>query len=341
MKRFWHIGCLLLCGIVCLSACKSKAMHATALDFRMNTWVSQEWYGELAQQTCDEIDEQLAELEKKISLYIEDSDISRINAAAGKEYTEVSDEVFYLIKDSLKVCEEYGGLFDISVAPLSVLWNVTSDEPIVPDEQEIIDAKAKVNYKKVLLNEETHSVMLSDAGMMLDLGGAAKGWAVSKMEEIARRNNVSGYLSLGGNMLVIGKKPDKSDFLIGIRDPRGDSSEYFASVAMDGYTMATTGDYERYFEKDGVRYHHVIDPFTGYPSDKGLVSVTVISKDGLLADCMSTAVFINGREELDRALSRNDCMIIAVTEDNEVYASTSAWDMIKPNSKTGYSFKNS
>jgi len=341
MKRFWHIGCLLLCVFAVLCGCKPKVEHATALDFRMNTWVSQEWYGALAQQTCDEIDSQLAALEKKVSIYVDDSDVSRINAAAGKEYVKVSDEVFYLIKNSLKVCEEYGGLFDISIAPLSVLWNVTSDEPTVPSEQDILDAKANVDYQKVLLDEATHSVMLSEEGMRLDLGGAAKGWAVGKMEEIVRKNNVSGYLSVGGNMLVVGKKPGGSDFLIGVRDPRGDSSDYFASVAMDGYTMATTGDYERYFEKDGVRYHHVIDPFTGFPSDKELISVTVINKDGLLADCMSTAVFLKGREGLSDALARTDCMIIAVTEENEIYASPSAWKIIKPNTKTQYIFKNS
>lgn len=341
MKRFLHVGCLLLCVFACLCACKTEAKHATALDFRMNTWVSQEWYGELAQQTCDEIDAKLSEIEKKVSMHINYSDISRINAAAGKEYVEVSDEVFYLIKDSLKVCEEYGGLFDISVAPLSVLWNVTSNDPIIPSNQDIFDARSKVDYQKVLLDEDNLSVMLSEEGMMLDLGGAAKGWAVGKMEEIVRKNNVSGYLSLGGNMLVVGKKPGGSDFLIGVRDPRGDSSEYFASVVVDGYTMATTGNYERYFEKDGVRYHHVIDPFTGFPSDKDLISVTVISRDGLLADCMSTAVFLKGREGLNDAFSRTDCMIIAVTEDDEVYASPSAWNIIKPNKKSGYTFKNS
>jgi thiamine biosynthesis lipoprotein len=181
--------------------------------------------------------------------------------------------------------------------------------------------------------------MLADAGMKLDLGGAAKGMAAGMMREIAVKNNVSGFLSIGGNMLVVGTKPDQSDFSVGIRDPRGESTDYFATVTLDGYTMATTGDYERYFEQDGVRYHHVIDPFTGYPSTQDLISVTVISEDGLLADCLSTAIFLQGSECLSDYFSRSDCMVLAVTDTFEVYASPDFWERMTPLEGTKYTFR--
>lgn len=338
MNRFKRFGCLLLFICVFFCGCGKEIPHASALDFRMDTWISQEWYGELAEETCEEIDSALAEMEKQVSLYVEESDISRINAAAGREYVRVSEDVFYLIKGSLAVCKEYNGRFDISVAPLSILWDVTSSEPHIPSDDDIVAAKSIVDYRKVLLDEDSCSVMLTDEEMMLDLGGAAKGWAADNVRKIAEKNNVSGFISIGGNMLVIGKKPNGSDFIVGIRDPRGTSNDYFATLDMEGYTMATTGDYERFFEQDGVRYHHVIDPFTGYPADSGLISVTVISKDGLLADCLSTAVFLEGKDGLDKALARDDCMVIAVCEDKTVYVSESLRSRLSENEAAGYKF---
>ena len=312
-----------LCALL-LTGCfsfRTQPKMEEAASFRMDTWITQRWYGENAWLTCDEIDDALREIEERFSLYLDSSEISKINDAAGKEFVPVSDEVYQLLKRGVQFCAESGGLFDLTVAPLSTLWNVTGDSPSVPPQEEIDLAREKVDYKKLLFDDETTSVMLAEEGMRLDLGGAAKGFAAGKMREIAQKNQVSGFLSVGGNMLVVGKKPDGTDFLIGVRDPRGDASSYFATVAIDGYTMATTGDYERYFEEDGVRYHHVIDPMTGYPSQTDLISVTVISEDGLLADCLSTSIFLQGSAALSSYLERTDCMVLAVTASYEVYAS--------------------
>lgn len=311
---------------------------AESTAFLMDTIVTQRWYGEKAEETCIQIEQALADLEKELSLYEESSEIARINAAAGEEAVPVSEELYGWIDRAKTLCEESGGVFDITVAPLVLLWDVTGENPHVPAQKDIDAALEKVDYTRLILDEEVHSVMLAEKGMMLDLGGMAKGLAAGQMRKIAEENGVSGYLSIGGNMLVLGRKPDGSDFVIGIRDPQGDANDYFATVVIDGYTMATSSAVERFFEEDGIVYHHILDPFTGYPGKTDLLSVTVISEDGLLADALSTTIFLKGSICLPAYLDRDDCMVVAVTEDNVVYASEECRALLTPVNTQAYTF---
>lgn len=318
---------------------KKEVKTAAGVEFIMDTFIEQRWYGENAQKTYDDITSALREIEGSLSLYVEDSEISRLNAAAGKHPVALSDDCYSLLKEAAEYCGQSGGLFDITIAPLTLVWGITDDEPDIPDDDEIIAAQQLVNYRDIIFDDGAGTVMLAREGMSIDLGGIAKGMAAGKMRRYAEENGVSGFLSIGGNMMVCGKKPDGGDFVIGIRDPRGDQSEFIATVTLDGLTMATTGDYERYFEKDGVRYHHVLDPFTGRPSESDLISVTVISENGTLADCLSTSIFLQGSGALESYLNRDDCMIAAVTKDKEVYISPALGDRLKINSqKTEYRF---
>jgi len=329
---------LVLCLLFFCACAPLREPTAQSFAFCMDTFVQQEWRGKLAQQTCDEIETALRELEASVSLYSETSEIAAINAAAGERYVPVGDDVWAILKGSVSVCRESGGRFDFTIAPLSLLWDVTGENPRVPAADEIAAAQAKVDYRKLLFDENTQSVMLAEKGMSLDLGAAAKGYAAAEMRKIAEKNGVNGFLSLGGNMLVLGKKADGSDYRIGLRDPRGDETQYFATVVLDGLTMATTGAYERWFEENGVRYHHVLDPFTGYPSESDLLAVTVVSADGLLADCLSTAIFLEGSAGLDAALAREDCLVLAVTDSGDVLASPALWDRLMPAENAGYRF---
>ncbi len=326
---------LLLSGC---SASSGTAKSAESTAFLMDTVVTQQWYGEKAEETCTEIEEALLELEKKISLYDPESEISAINEAAGKAYVPVSEEIYELIAAEKEFCAESGGVYDITIAPLVMEWDITGEHPHVPTESQIREAQSGIDYTKILLDEEQRAVMLAEEGMMLDLGGAAKGMAAGAMREIVEENGVSGYLSLGGNMLVSGKKPDGSDFVVGIRDPLGDANSYFATVTLDGYTMATSSAVERFFEEDGVIYHHILDPFTGYPAQTDLLSVSVISEDGLLADTLSTVVFLKGSGCFPEYLNREDCMVVAVTKDKKVYASENCWALLTPANTQTYTF---
>ncbi len=325
-------------AFILISAGCGAVSTAEKTTFQMDTVVTQKWHGKNAEKTCKEIEEAIADLEAQVSLYKEDSEISMINAGAGKEYVQVSDNIYDMLSSAWTLCEESGGIFDITIAPLSLLWNITGEDPHVPSREEIDAALQKVDYKKLLFDDKNSSVMLADEGMKLDLGGTAKGMAVEQMMEIARENEVQGFLSIGGNVGVVGKNPDGSEIIVGLRDPLGDANDYFATLEMDGYTMATSNATERYFEQDGIVYHHIIDPFTGYPGDSDLLSVTVISEDGLLADTLSTTIFLEGSTCLEEYFAREDCMVIAVTKDCKVYASDKVWQILTPYNTTDYEF---
>lgn len=342
-STFKKFCAVLLCilTVFSLSSCSlisSDDDFSESTSYLMDTVIQQKWYGVKSKETCDEIEKKLKDIEDRVSLYIEGSEVKRINEAAGKEYVSVSDDVFDMISEAKKISEESNGLFDITIAPLVLLWDITGDDPHVPSEGEIDDALKKIDYKKILLNEADKSVMLKDEGMQIDLGGIAKGMAAGEMRDIADKNGVTGYLSVGGNMLVIGKKPNGKDIIIGIRDPLGSENDYFAKIKIEGYTMATSSASERYFEEDGVVYHHILNPFTGYPGETDLLSVTVVSKNGLLADALSTAIFLEGSSGLEKAMNRDDCMVLAVTKDKKVYASEKMWELITPADTKDYEF---
>ena len=346
MSSTLRISALLLAVLMLLGGCRAmtgrSAEPVSGVEFAMNTWVEQRWYGDEAQETYADIMACLRDLEARLSLYREDSEISALNASAGREPVRVSRDTFTLLSRAKEFSAESGGLFDVTIAPLTLTWGITSGEPHIPGEGEIAAAQALVDYHGLILDREAQTAMLAREGMKVDLGGIAKGMAASVCAEIPRKHGVSGYLSIGGNTMVCGQKPDGQDFLVGLRDPRGEASEALGSFAMDGLTMATTGDYERYFEQDGVRYHHVIDPFTGRPSASDLISVTVISADGTLADCLSTAIFLRGSGALEQYFARDDCRVIAVTKDLQVYATPGLWDDFTINpSKTQYTFHKS
>lgn len=334
---------IVLCFVVIFGCASPRGQtgndSAAGIEFVMNTWVEQRWHGKNAQKTYDEVLGALKELERQLSLYDEDSEISRLNSAAGLRPVALSHDTYQFLRQATDYCAQADGLFDITIAPLTLVWNVTSETPRVPANEEIKAAQKLVDYRRILFDDTKETVMLADEGMRIDLGGIAKGLAATLMRQYAVKNNVEGYLSIGGNMMVQGKKADGSEYVIGVRDPRGDASEFIASLSLDGLTMATTGDYERYFEQDGIRYHHVIDPFTGYPSTTDLISVTVVSDNGTLGDYLSTLIFMGGSAALPEYLNRDDCMVLAVTKDFEVYASKSLQERLTINTqKTAYKF---
>lgn len=334
---------VLLAVLIIFSGCQTSVGRppepVVGVEFAMDTWIEQRWYGDGAQETYDEIMECIRDLEERLSLYREGSEIWSLNEAAGKNPVQVSQDIFALLSRAKELSAESGGLFDVTIAPLTLIWGITESEPRIPSKTEISQAQALVDYRDLILDEQAQTAMLAREGMKVDLGGIAKGMAASACAEIPKRHNVSGYLSIGGNTMVNGKDPSGRDFSVGLRDPRGEANDAIGAFAMDGLTVATTGDYERYFELDGVRYHHVLDPFTGYPSATDLISVTVISADGALADCLSTSIFMQGSGALKRYFARDDCQVIAVTRDLQVYASPGFWEGFTVNpAKTQYTF---
>ena len=271
----------------------------------------------------DQCYELIGELENLFSRTIEGSDIWNINHAEGKSVT-VSERTADLIRFSLSWCELTGGAFDITIAPASSLWDFTGETNAVPDEEVLKEALTHVNYLNVSVVGNT--VTLSDPDAMLDLGAVAKGYASDLLKELLEENGCgSALINLGGNIMVVGKKPDGSDWNIGIRRPFSDTEDSIEVVPASDLSVITSGSYERCFYQDGRLYHHILDPKTGMSADTGLSGVSIVSASGAVGDALSTACFVLGPEkgmELIESLPGIEALFIT---ENEELIPSSGW----------------
>ena len=254
--------------------------------------------------------QEIKRIEHLMSPWIDSSDVTRINQSAGKEWVKVSQETLRVIKKAREISELSEGGFDITVGPLTQLWRVAREKGIPPSADELKKKLDLVNFRNVMIDQE-EKVFLKKRGMSIDLGGIAKGYAVDRAFEVLR---TLGYKNLivnaGGDLRVGGSKLDQP-WSIGIQDPRS-SEKIMATVTISDSAIATSGDYEKFFIYQGKRYHHIFNPKDGLPSD-GCQSVTIICKEGMVADALATAVFVLGPEKgyvLCQKLEGVDCLIV-------------------------------
>jgi thiamine biosynthesis lipoprotein len=268
------------------------------------------------------------ELDELFDVYNHESDIYNINANSGK-YVSVKDNTYELLQRAYIIAEDTEGAFDPTIESLMKLWDI--DKKRIPRNNEIESKLKLVNYKDIKFNKDTKSVMLESKEMQLNVGGIAKGFAVKKQIEVLKNAGITSTLiSGGGNTYALGKKPDGSSWKIGIRDPR-DKDNVIGYVELQNMAVDTSGDYERYFIKDGIRYHHIINSNTGHPA-RGLISVTVITKDPVEADALATALFVMGPQKaVNYVKKRDDIEVILVTQNMEVLVSKGADDIFVPN----------
>ncbi|AGI38826.1 hypothetical protein CSTERTH_03600 [Thermoclostridium stercorarium subsp. thermolacticum DSM 2910] len=315
--------CLLLICFVFLTftAC-SQAKPLKESRFLLDTLVEITIYNKNSQDVMSELFDKIQAFENKFSKYAEDSEISQINNNAGT-YVNVSEDTFELIEQSLYFSEISDGLFDISIGPLVDLWGINQENPRVPTQREIDLAKEKIGYRNISLNRENMSVSVAE-GMSLDTGAIAKGFITDRLVSVLRERKIeSALLNLGGNLYLYGTKPDGSDWTIGIRDPFGLQGDYMATVSLKDTSIVTSGIYERYFEADGKRYHHILNPKTGYPEDNELASVSIISPSSTMCDGLSTTCFLLGLGKgMELIESLENAEAIMITRDKKVYLSS-------------------
>ncbi len=287
----------------------------------MDTVMSQTVYSKNANDIIKETESIIKNLENTYSTHKEDSLTDRINKQAGIFPVKVAKEEFDVIKRCVEFSEKTDGLFDLTIAPLTKLWNISGENPKVPTRAEIDNAKTLIDYKNVVTDEENLTVFLKEKGAELDFGATVKGFAVQQILECYQQNNVNGaVVSLGGNVAVYGDK-NGVPFKVGLRDPKKGSADYFAILESENEIISTSGGYERYFEQDGIIYHHILNPKTGYPCESDLLSVSVISEDGLLSDFLSTYFYMMGKEEVENHLNEEKFSIIAIDKEDNVYIS--------------------
>ena len=315
MKRFLAAMVLLL-GI---TGCAAQPEGYTADFFAMDTFMSVTAYGtdeQASEEIAVQCERRVNELEPALSRTREDSDIYRLNHADGAVCT-VSADTYAAIEAAVQYAELTGGAFDPSLAPLTALWGINTDDAHVPQQAEIDQVLTRVGYQNIQLLGDNQVRLLG--GAQLDLGGIGKGFATDAVAALL--DGSAGVLArLGGNIGAYGENPSRESggWVIGIADP-DNNADFLATVEVRGLSVVTSGDYERYFEQDGRRYHHIFDPATGYPADSGLRSVTVIDQSSTRADALTTALFVMGLDEGMAFCEENAIAAVFITADKQVY----------------------
>lgn len=317
---------LALTASVLLTGCSlTPDTNATVskTGFFLDTVVSMTLYGTKEEAPLNECFLLLETYESLLSRTKEGSDVWKINHSNGSPVA-VSNETAQLIQTALDYSVRSDGAFDITIAPLLDLWNFKPEqhEGTVPDADQIQEALSHVDYKNVQLDGTT--VTLLDPQASIDLGGIAKGYIADRLRDyLVSEGCDSALINLGGNILTVGAKPDGSAFRVGIRKPFSESDKQLETVACKDRSVVTSGTYERYFEQDGKRYHHILNPTDGYPVENGLASVTILSPTSTDADALSTACFVLGPEKgLELIETLDGIEALFVTDELEEIASS-------------------
>jgi thiamine biosynthesis lipoprotein len=292
--------------------------HAMGTNVTVWLWTADE---RGAAQAAEAVFNEMKRLDKEMTTWDPGSEVAQINAAAGDKPVKVSDETYAVIERAIDVSKRSKGLFDITVEAFKGVWKFDSDmDGTLPDPAEVKKRLALVNWKDVALDARQHTVFLRRKGMAITLGGIAKGYAVDKCVAILRARGFHDFMmQAGGDMYIAGKKGGEP-WKVGIRDPRGPTNTMFAIAPVEDHSFSTSGDYERGFVKDGVRYHHIIDTRTGQPA-RASRSVTVRARDAFTADAWSKVMFIMGPKDALELIKREkltDFEVVWVDDTNQV-----------------------
>lgn len=309
----------------------------TTYSFAMGTSVVVTLYGigdepranavEALEDENKKIETMISDLDTRVISWREaDSELGQLNQFCQKgQEAAVSDELYTALSLSYKVCQKTEGAVDITIRPLASVWNIegaTEDTFRVPDEDAIGEALGKVDYRQITLNDADRTVSYGQDGMILDLGAVGKGFALDVVREQLKQDRVTGAtISVGGSILVYGEKEKGEAFRVGIRNPKGSMEDmigYLEFPSGSNVCISTSGDYEKYIERDGVRYHHILDCKTGYPAWNDLASVTVVCEGGLYSDALSTACYVLGEEKSAEVLDYFDAEAIFIDKENNI-----------------------
>ena len=267
---------------------------------------------------ADDIFSYIYELDSEISRYTDGSYIDMINDSAGISPVQVPDEIYSLIESTVVMAEETEGFFNPAIGPLTALWGIGTEDARIPSDDEIAAVLPLLDWRSIILDDEERSVFLKEKGMSLDLGAVGKGWAADMVQGYLESLSVEhAIVNLGGNILLVGGKEDGSGWNVGIKDPENSSSVFMRLSIEDG-TVITSGGYQRYIEKDGVIYHHILDSRTGYPFTTDILSATVINPSGTLGDMLSTVLFAAGSEKAEAIASQHGVRAILKLEDGRI-----------------------
>ncbi|MDD4843101.1 MAG: FAD:protein FMN transferase [Anaerotignum sp.] len=338
MKKFKILAMLLCCFFV-FGGCAEKREEAQEMlskyseedlhemtTFAMDTVMQFTLYNENGEQLLTDAEQEIRRLERLFSVTMEDSEIARLNEQSGLGEVSLSEDTLKVLKRGKEIGELTNQAFNITISPVVKAWGFTTDgEKHVPSQETLESLLPLTKIDDLKIDEHTLTAELLKKGMAVDLGGIAKGYTSDAVTTLLKEKGVtSGLIYLGGNISAIGTKPNGENWKVAIENPL-DTNDYVGILEVQDCSVITSGGYQRYFEENGKRYHHIIDSNTGYPADKGLLSVTIISKDGTKADGLSTALFVMGLDEaLDLWRNSDDFEAVFITDDGKAIATEGA-----------------
>lgn len=320
--KYKRLTALLTASILLLSGCSGLPRERSQIytDMLFDTVIRVEIFDSVDEDVLKGCEKLCKKYDSMFSNKIEDSEISRINSAGGNP-VEVSKETITLIKKGIYYSEMSNGAFDITIAPVSNLWDFKAETPSVPAPEAIAEAVSHVNYENIIIRDNT--VKLTDPQAGIDLGAIAKGYIADRIKDYLEDEGVKhAMINLGGNVLAMGTKLDGSDYNIGIQKPFDESGESITSVRISNKSVVTSGIYQRYFKEDDKIYHHILDPNTGYPCENNLYSVTILTDSSLTADALSTTCFLLGYDKGMKLINQLDNVdAIFITNDDQIHYS--------------------
>jgi thiamine biosynthesis lipoprotein len=306
----------------------------------MGTVMTHKAFGLSAEEGLAAVCREIDHIEQRLSRFLPTSEISFINAQAGKQSCPVSSLTFGLIKTALDFSQHCAGAFDITITPLVQLWSQCRQTSSSPDAHSIQQALDLVDYRDITIDSKEETVGLNKPGQAVDLGGIGKGFAADRIMDVYERYGVtSAYSNLGGNVVTVGAKPDGAPWRIGIQHPRQEG-RLLGVAAVENQSVVTSGDYQRfYMDAHGNRIHHILDPRTGYPARSGLVSVSIITERSVWADALSTLIFVSGLEKGVGILRQYPAVqAVLVDEQLHVFVTSGLKDGFQPEKENSVSF---
>ena len=306
-------------------------------DYKLGTVVKIKVYDSNAEELLQDSFNIIDQIEAKMSSHLDSSEINLINQSAGKRKVQVSSDTYQVIKKAIEYAKLSQGFFDPTIGPLVKLWGIGTDSAKVPQQEQINNKLDLVNYKNIKLSKN-NQIFLAKVGMKLDVGGIAKGYAADKIISYLKENDVeSAFVDIGGNVSVLGSKTNGDLWTVGIQDPKKERGKVLAAVKVKDKTVVTSGNYERYFIKNGTRYHHLLNPETGYPARQGVISSTIIANKSFDADALSTAVYILGLEKGISLINNLDNVeAIVISSNNKIHITSEIKNNVQIFNKKDY-----
>lgn len=324
---------MLLSLLVLLTGCSAQSINkqeqepTSETQFLMGTVCKITIYDEVKDPAIfEKVFARIAEIENRMTINKDtvESEIIKLNTAAGDSYVQLSPDTFYVMEKAKYYADLSGGKFDVTIGPLVKLWDITPEQTVVPEQAAIDSRLPQISSQYLLLNKETLTAKLAKRGMIVDLGAIAKGYAGDEAGRILTEAGIRhAIINLGGNVLTLNTKPDGSAWRIGVQDPYKPRGDYIGIISLNHQTLVSSGTYERYFIAEGKHYHHLLNPFTGYPEDNSLVSVSIVTRNSIDGDALSTTIYMLGLEEGMAMIEKlPETEAIFITDDKKVYGSS-------------------